>query len=524
MSSTLQKIVARGDEFLIPGAWTPRVKSAPDRQYHAAQRFWRMPNSKANQRHIRANFSRDELDDSALRLLEAEIKEVEEWPPLPTLPPDLLLHQQTAIAKAWGRRQYAFFHEMGSGKSRTLLEMWRVMYHFGLANEFWIICPNSIIDNWHEQIAKWTPDLTNVVQVFGVLSLSAGKLPKELVLRAHRGLAVAVDESQRIKNSQAVRTKVVQEIGKNAGFRYILTGTSITKGIQDLYAQYGFLDPAIVGHRSYFTFRNHYCVMGGFEGKQITGYQNVNELVELVAPWTDVVENPVQLPSFYRETRKVALSTEQKRLIDDLKEQMSTEMAGETLTVNNVLTYYTRASQIIGGFFPLEGNRTARLRDNPKLDELVEIMEGTTKKVVVFCRFVAEASLIETELMGRGYQPARIRPGDDRLQEEVNRFQNDPDCRVIISTYSAGSVGFTLTAGKLLVKYSGTFNYEEEAQSERRIWRIGQDEEVSFIRIKGNNKLETAIEKAYLDKGSLANFIVSNIKSPKAMLSLLDID
>lgn len=519
--------------FVAPGGWSLRIKPAPDRKYLAYKKLWEIPRHAANNRFLASNFSERDFVPAAWAALNevpaADVKWPEpKWPAMVTNHFtgeifDVLPHQIDALNKAWGKTEFAFFHGMGSGKTLTQLLFWDALFDAGLIDEAWAVVPNSLIDNWREEVQKWTPQNAHRVEVYGILSLSAGNLPKRLVLASHGRLAVAVDESQRIKNAQAARTKVMHSIGKACGFRSVLTGTSITKGMEDLYSQYAFLDPMIIGHKSFFTFRNRYCQMGGFENKQIVGYHNVNELMDLVKPFTDVVTDPVKLPPMGRESRWVNLSPEQKRLLDELKNNMETEMAGERLSVDNALAYYTRAAQIVGGFFPLGEGRVARLASIPKLDELIDLIEGTTHKIVVFCRFKAEQALIVQELLSRGIETVQIKANDPTLQENVNAFQSQDSVRVIVATYSMGSVGFTLTAGRIVAKYSGTFNYEDEAQSEKRIHRIGQQHETMAIRIMSKCKIDRSMLAISEGKASIADFVNNSLKTnPRALTSLLE--
>lgn len=516
-------ITLQQNQFQIPGAWTYRAKGAPDRKYVASQRIWLLPNSLPNRKYLLGNFLATDFDPAALQAAtatEAAPKPVSV--PMPEWPPGLLPHQEEALNLAWGKEAFFFAHDMGAGKSRTLLELWRGYFNAGLINEAWVICPNSLTDNWVDQINKWVPELKDLIKIYGILSLSAGSLPIELVKRSHKRLAVAVDESQRIKNSQAKRTRVMAEIGKNCAFRANLTGTDITKGIEDLYSQYNFLDPNILGYKSFFAFRNRYCMMGGFENKQIVGYQNMAELMQLIAPHTHKVIDPVKLPPQSRETRMVSLAPEQKRLLAELKSQMQTEMAGNRITADNALVYYTRGAQILGGFFPLADGGVMRLPTNNKLTELVEIIEGTSKKVVVFCRFIPEMNMITETLREKGIKTLQIRAKDPTLQDQVKAFQEDDEHQVIVSTYAMGSVGFTLTRGKILVEYSGTFNYEESVQARKRIHRIGQEDQTKVIRLMAVSKLDQAIQDIADRKKTIADFVNDSLTNPKALLEILE--
>lgn len=517
-------ITTQNNSFEVPGSWTHRIKGAPDRTYSAKTRTWTVPNTSANRRFLLSNFLSTDFSPSALEAVKTAPApaKVLDLPP-PEWPADLLPHQVRALNKAWGKPAFFFAHDMGSGKSRTILELWKALYAAGRIDEAWVVCPNTLIDNWHDQIRLWASDIAHIISVYGVLSLSAGRLPLELTQRAHPRLAVAVDESQRIKNSSAKRSKVMATIGKHCGFRANLTGTNITKGIEDLYSQYNFLDPDLLGYKSFYSFRNRYCMMGGFESKQIVGYQNVAELMTLIEPVTDVVVRPVKLPPQTPETRHVEISTEQKRLLAELKSQMMTEMAGEKLTIVNALSYYTRGAQILGGFFPTsDPTRVVRLKDNAKMDELIEIVEGTSHKVVIFCKFVAEANMIFDELNGRGIGTLRIRAKDPTLQEQVEAFQTDDEHQCIVTTYASGALGFTLTRARILVEYSGTFNFEEAAQARKRIDRIGQEFETKAIRLLSKSKLDHAIKAIADRKQDLASYVNDALMNPSKLLDIME--
>lgn len=521
------------DKFVVPGVWTFRAKSAPDRKYDPNKRVWLIPNNLPNRKHLINNFLQNEFDPAALVAVNTapepavitELGPCPDWTRYnnPAKPEeDLLPHQIEGLTLAWGNASFFFAHDMGSGKSRSTLTLWDAYFQAGVIDEAWVICPNALIDNWIEQIEKWTPQNRAKIKVYGVLSLSQGSLPAKLVKESHPRLAVAVDESQRIKNSQAKRTKVMHEVGKNAGFRLNLTGTNITKGIEDLYSQYNFLDPDILGFKSFYSFRNRYCIMGGYENKQIVAYQNINELMDAIRPYTHQVKDPVKLPKQTPEIRHIEVAPEQKRLLSELKAQMSTEMAGNRLSVQNVLSYYTRGAQILGGFFPLPDGRNVRMPTNNKMDELIEIVRSTDLKIVIFCRYVPEANMIIEQLRDMGIGVRQIKAKDPNLQREVTEFRTDPDVQCIVSTYDMGSLGFTLVEGKVLVEYSGTFNFEHSVQARKRIHRIGQEDETKVIRLLARSKLDHAIKGIADRKQDIADFVTASLNNPRALLDLLD--
>lgn len=527
MSRPLPVILLATDKasFIVPGMFSARARGAPERQYLASKRYWKLSVNAANKHYLRANFQRKEFDEPAWEAAQpagVNNSGILSTSKFPHKIKGGLSHQQEALDKAYGKRAFAFFHEMGSGKSRTLLELWSQYLLEGRIQEGWMFCPNTLIGNWHEQMRLWAPGINEKMEVYGIASLQSGGLPDRLRERLHNALAIGVDESQSIKNFKANRSEVVQELGLNTVVNNILTGTPLTKGVGDLYSQFRFLDPKILGFKSYYSFRNRYCIMGGFDNKQIVGYQNLNELLATIEPFTHTVTNPVDLPPQAHETRDVKMSAEQKRLLRELKTQMATMLDKDELTVENALSFYTRAAQIIGGHFATDSGALIPLEQNPKLDELHEICEGTGQKIVVFCRFVPEVKLVHKSL--HDYGSVRLDPEIEDPIDTVNRFQLDPECRILVSTYARGSRGFTMTAGKLMVRYSGTFNFEELVQSEKRIHRIGQDEPTMVIDLLANVHLDHHMKAIAEGKKSLADFVSGSLENPKALLAMFDVE
>lgn len=514
------------DSFIVPGKWTARIKAAPERKYLASKRIWRLSMNAANKHFLRANFTKGEFEPAALEAVKPVGPQSDSGESgkgsgrFPANPTGLLSHQKEALDKAYGKRGFAFFHEMGAGKTRTQLELWRQYFHEGRICEAWVFPLNTLMGNWTEQIRIWTPELEGKIEIHGIGSMSAGGLPQRLLDRAHKQLAVSIDESQTIKNFKANRSEVMQEIGARAAYNSILTGTAITKGVGDFYSQFEFLDPKILGFKSYYSFRNRYCVLGGYENKQIVGYQNLPELLATIEPYSHTVSEPVELPPQTPEVRTIALSPVQKKMLKDLKVLMQTMVDNDTLTVENALAFYTRGAQIIGGFAATDSGNLVPLEKNPKLEELETILEGTGQKVVVMVRFVAEAKLIHRAL--QKYGAVRIDPEIEPPIDTVNRFQKDPSVRVIVSTYARGARGWTMTAGKILVRYSGTFEFELLEQSKKRIHRIGQDEPTKLIDLVANVALDRHMREVAEGKRNLANFVASSLENPKFLLGMFD--
>jgi len=199
------------------------------------------------------------------------------------------------------------------------------------------------------------------------------------------------DESSRIKNPDAKRTKRTINLGAVSEYRLILNGTPIALGVQDLWSQYEFLDPNIIGMGDYWSFKTRYIVMGGYEQKQIVGFQNVEELMNLVAPYTAVVGKEVlNLPPKVFTERPVQITPEQKRYLRLAIKGADADPTAPLIKVENTLEKVLRCRQIVGGWLPrakvnyheVDGVPTEvwetilePLAANPKLDSTLEMIE-----------------------------------------------------------------------------------------------------------------------------------------------------
>jgi SNF2 family DNA or RNA helicase len=300
-----------------------------------------------------------------------------------------------------------------------------------------------------------------------------------------------------------------------------------------LYSQVKFLNDKIIGHKSFFSFRNHYCIMGGFENRKIVGYRDTTELLNSLIPHISYIPEHVAvagLPEKMYETRLVAATGEQKRLVKDLKAEMAAGIDDKTLTVSNVVGFMVRAMQIAGGFFPYKNDegdtKYQPLDDNPKLEALMQIIEDTDYKVIVFCAYRAERDAIVAALQAK-YKPRSTAfltadmPMEER-QRHIDHFQDDPDCRFFVSTQALGSVGMTLTAARLVVYYSNGTSWEYREQSESRAHRIGQTHPVMNIDLTTDIKVEARILALLKEKDSLANMVSDSLSNPASLLGMLD--
>jgi len=464
-------------------------------------------------------------------------------------------HQLVALRKAYRLKEYALFHEMGTGKTYTAINLAAARYLAGLIDALVVICPTPIKHIWEAELEKFCPvdyscwvwesgdqldqkwfrvkkDELKIL-VIGVESLSIkngrSTCAIEYFKRFHRFMCV-VDESSRIKNWKAARTKAVCEVGGWAEFRLILTGTPVTQGLEDLFGQFLFLNAKIIDCKNYFVFRNKYCVMGGFQGKQILGYQFKEDLLGKIAPFTDYVtkEQCLDLPEqVYPEPISVKPTDEQKRVMKQMKTEYAMEDQGKEITVSTVLERTLRYQQVIGGTFPYEEEdgtyKTIPISGgNPKLDATLEYIGDIpdNAKVIIWARFVPEIEyLIET--IRREYGESSVvdfygatTPEQRPINSE--RFQSDPTCRFIVSNQTVGGYGQTWTAATYAVYYSNTFSYEDRYQSESRPHRKGQLNRVTYQDIEMAVPQDRMILRAIRKKRNLAQEVEATLLESSA--------
>ena len=242
-------------------------------------------------------------------------------------------HQLSALEKSWDKLVYAYFMEMGTGKSKVLVDNMAMLYDKGKINGALIIAPKGVYRNWfsleipqhlashvEHKTVLWTaltsktkdkeyqqlfkPDLDLHILIMNVEAFSTKKGLEFATrfLNCHKAL-VTIDESTTIKTPTAKRTKAILALGKLAKYRRILTGSPVTKSPLDLYTQCAFLDEELLGFSSYYSFRNRYAVMrnanfGGRRVQLIAGYQRLDELSKILKPFSDRVlkEDCLDLP------------------------------------------------------------------------------------------------------------------------------------------------------------------------------------------------------------------------------------
>ena len=459
-------------------------------------------------------------------------------------------HQSAYLARFWDKKEAALFADMGTGKSFMLINNMCMLYDNGHINGALIIAPKGVYRNWAEleipkhapdhvllRTALWTPNPNkaqetalqsmfepdDVLHIL-VMNVEAFSTPKgvkfaEKFLLSHNAL-MAVDESTTIKSPQAQRTKSLYKLGRFAKYRRILTGSPVTKSPLDLYTQCAFLSPDLLGFSSFFAFQTRYAVlvkktMGPRSFNQVVGYRRLDELNEKLQPFAFRVtkEECIDLPPKIYVKREVMLTDDQATLYNQMKKMALAMLEdGNMTTTATALTQLLRLHQICCGHLKTDDGEVREIKNN-RLDALMECIEETSGKVIIWASYTHDILAIERALSkayGGGcaatYYGAT--EGEER-QKIVTRFQDpDSELRFFIGQPKTGGYGLTLTAASTMIYYSNSYDLEVRLQSEDRAHRIGQTKSVTYIDLITPKSVDEKIVTALRNKIDIATQVL----------------
>ncbi len=218
-------------------------------------------------------------------------------------------------------------------------------------------------------------------------------------LNSHKTM-MAIDESTTIKNPSAKRTKNIISLGKYAKYKRIMTGSPITKNPLDLYSQCEFLDPWLLNFASFYAFRNRYAEMKtmhlrGRSIQVVDAFQNLSELSDKVKGFSYRVlkEDCLDLPPKNFTKRHIILSSDQRKIYDQMKKEAMAILNGKVTTTMTVLTQLMRLHQITCGHFTADDGGT-QLIPNNRITELMNILEEIEGKAIIWANYQADVNQI----------------------------------------------------------------------------------------------------------------------------------
>ena len=457
-------------------------------------------------------------------------------------------HQLKALEKSWDKESYAYFMEMGTGKSKVLIDNLAMLYDKGKVNGALIVAPKGVVGTWYKNelpdhlpdhidnktvlwqamISKTQEKKLNTLFETGeelhilIMNVEAFSTKKGVdfarkFLSCHSAL-MAIDESTTIKNPGAKRTKNILGLSKYSKYRRILTGSPVTKSPLDLYTQCQFLDPWLLGHASYYGFRTRYAIMknANFNGRSVqivVGYHNLGELSEKLQPFSYRVlkDDCLDLPEKTFIKRIVQLSPDQAKLYQQMKEKALAVLNNKMVSTTTVMTQLMRLQQITCGHFTADDGSTQEIPNN-RIDELTNVLGEIEGKVVIWGHWQKDINQIIKAIVKEYGEKSVVdyyglTPKNER-QKNIDKFQTDPNCRFFVGTPATGGYGITLTAASNMIYYSNGYDLEKRTQSEARIDRIGQKYPMTYIDIICENTVDERIVKALRNKINIASKVM----------------
>jgi len=462
-------------------------------------------------------------------------------------------HQITALEKSWTKEYFAYFMEMGTGKSKVLIDNIAMLYDKGKINGALIIAPKGVYQTWEQQeipghmpdhieknVVLWKASITKEQQkkldvlfesttnlhilIMNVEAFSTlkGLQFAQKFLSCHESL-IAIDESTTIKNPEAKRTKSIVKLGRSAKYRRILTGSPVTKSPLDLYKQCEFLSPGLLDFESYYAFRTRYAIMrsanfGGRSVQIVVGYRNLDELSKKLEPFSYRVlkEDCLDLPPYTYTKRIIQLSSEQKNIYRQMRDialaGFKTEDDFKTMTTGTAIVQLMRLHQITCGHFKADDG-TVHSLPNERLSSLMEVLEEVEGKAVIWAHYRHDIEAIIKEVSkvyGPGSFVTYYGDTDQGSRQDNIRQMQDPNSQVrfLIGTPQTGGYGITLTQANVMIYYSNGYDLEKRTQSEARINRAGQTRKMTYVDIIAEGTVDEKIVDALRKKINIASQVM----------------
>lgn len=576
-----------GLQFKYDAVLAERARGLPQRRWDREKKLWAFMPSPANLEYIKhwmpsavwhpdcAKFNQEVQERKKERDKIRQLKQTGDidlsiLDNVPfRLPPKK--HQKIALALGRDLEAFAYLMDQGTGKTKTIIDDAAHNFRMKRINALLVIAPNSVKTNWvspdapgsePDEITKhMAPDIPWVagcwmskqtkaqkkrfeqfeitdrqtepwdylrILVVNIETIGNERCNKyvEQFVRDHNTM-IAIDESTRIKHRTSIRSKACHKLAPLAKIRRIASGTPVIKSPLHAYSQFYFLDPEIIGYSNYKSFEAHYGILGGYEGREVLSYQNLEELqVKLdSASYRVLKEDCLDLEPKIYQRRNVAMSQDQKHAYETLREEAIYEFENaETkesnwVEANIVLTKYLRMQQITSGFIPILGPDGIQTGYQPfqemppKIAEALDIIDECQGKVIVWCKFRPEVDLLCKALKKAKIPFVEFHGGiseSDCIKNRQKFQEGNDDIKVFVGTMSKGGIGITLTAASTVIYLSNSFDTEARVQSEDRSHRIGTVHSVAYIDLVVPGTVDVKIIQCLRDDRRISDMVMKD--------------
>lgn len=353
-----------------------------------------------------------------------------------------------------------------------------------------------------------------------------------MLLSQHWDLIIA-DEAHRMKSPGGKASWMMKRLHSNSELRLWLSGTPMPHSPLDLYAQYRALDPDIFGTNFSF-FKREYCVLGGFEGRQVIGWVNQERLKKKffsIAHHVDA-DDCLDLPDKHDIPIKFDLDSKAKRIYNELNQDFVADVGDGVVTASNALVKLLRLAQIAGGFLVYEHElntttqdfwsqtvKKERIIDNNKIETTIEIIKDLPPQepIVIFFRFTNEIQRM-TDAIHKAFKRENARSitevsgrVDDMLDFKDGVWLAKTTNTALIQI-QAGCEGIDLTAARYTFYFSMGLSLGQYRQSRKRTRRPGQTRKCFYYHIMARGTVDQKIMTSMAQKKQVVNSILDQTK------------
>lgn len=420
---------------------------------------------------------------------------------------ELYEHQRRAVEKLSKIKVGALYMEMGTGKTRTALELIALRYNAGKIDHVLWLCPCSVKETIRREIEKHIVGDTSMFTICGIETLSSSIRANVDCLRLvqSKNVYLIVDESNLVKNPKAKRTQNIQRLADLCQYKLILNGTPVSRNEADMFAQWRILDWRILGYRSFWSFAQNHVVWDEHIRGRIKDIVNVDYLTRRIAPYTFQIkkEECADLPRKTYDTEYYYLTDEQWDHYYSVSESLFFDL--DELEPHTIYRLFTGLQNVTSGFkvnlirkrFVTESFFLNPL-DNPRIQKLLDVIERIDEhKIIIFCKYTKEIVDI-VDILNKKYGNGAAVPfyGEIRQKERqrnIDKFSKS--AQFFVANKTTAGYGLNLQFCNYVIFYNNDWDYATRSQAEDRVHRIGQSKNVHIIDICASGTIDERILK-----------------------------
>lgn len=527
-------------EFIYNADLVNILKECRPNSYDKKTKIWEIP---INYLSKFVNLS-TKIDDVQLQLLEDKEPKVFKKYRLSKYKTTPYQHQLDAIQYGLNKDSWLLLDSPGLGKTLSIIYLAQELKKREKLQRCLIICGiNTLKANWEKEILTHSDltckilgkritktgkviydtipqrvkELQSPIKEFFVIlnieTLRSSDIVKELKNGKNKFDMIVLDEAHRCKNPTSQQTHSLLKL-TNAKHKIALTGTPILNTPLDAYVPLKWIGE---DRSNYSTFKSQYCTYGGPFGNEIIGYKNLEPLREQLEQCSlRRTKDLLDLPSKTIINEVLDMSDLQQNFYENIVNGVIEQVDKVKLTTTNLLAMITRLRQATA----CPSILTSENINSVKIDrccELTEELLQNNEKVVIFSLFKPTLNEVYNKL--KQYNPL-LCTGDvseDEISQNINKFQTDPNSKVILCTHSKMGTGVTLNASSYAIFIDTPWTAGSNEQSEDRIHRIGSKNPVFIYKLYCNNTFDMRVKQIVDNKEAIGDYIVDNKKDKKTL-------